>query len=205
MSTEPIKQRIQQVYQAYLTSFEKAGIKHGFPPEIEEDCLEILYRSLTQEGKPFSEQVGKPKDPALSDSVMRDLALELSDGDRKYGPHPGKNRALGTLKNELMELETELQAEDAAPFSVYEEAIQVLAMAYKFIRDFAYPFKAEHERKQSELKTSRDWLTETKGLVILDPDGWDRKNFYHSFNEEKITYGEFMRRVQISTIRVTPY
>lgn len=52
-------------------------------------------------------------------------------------------------------------------------------------------------------KTSEEWLElvppEHK-LVILDPDGWDRKNYTYSFNEELITEDDFMMRVSNSTI-----
>lgn len=37
---------------------------------------------------------------------------------------------------------------------------------------------------------------------ILDPDGWDRKNFSFSFYREYITYDEFVRRYNASTVRL---
>ena len=51
-----------------------------------------------------------------------------------------------------------------------------------------------------ELKTSAEWV---KGynVHILDPDGWDRKNYNYSFNEEKITRKEFEKRLIFSTIK----
>jgi hypothetical protein len=33
----------------------------------------------------------------------------------------------------------------------------------------------------------------------MDPDGWDRKNFEYSFNEELITKDEFKTRIMFST------
>ncbi len=51
-------------------------------------------------------------------------------------------------------------------------------------------------------KTSKEWLEEIPeehGLVIMDPDGWDRKNYKYSFNEELITKKEFMKRLSYST------
>ena len=54
---------------------------------------------------------------------------------------------------------------------------------------------------QTEL-TSEEWLRlvpEKYGLVIMDPDGWDRKNYEYSFNRERITKEEFMQRVAGST------
>jgi hypothetical protein len=56
-------------------------------------------------------------------------------------------------------------------------------------------------------KTSKEWyeLVQAKtGLVIMDPDGWDRKNYDYSFNEELITKLEFDWRLSMSTIRCTP-
>lgn len=52
-----------------------------------------------------------------------------------------------------------------------------------------------------ELKTSAQWAEE-KGVVVLDPDGWDRKNYDYSWNEEEITEAEFERRKSESTTLV---
>jgi len=54
-------------------------------------------------------------------------------------------------------------------------------------------------------KTSKEWYKKYKkknGLEILDPDGWDRKNFDYSFNKELITEEEFEDRMMCSTIQV---
>lgn len=48
-------------------------------------------------------------------------------------------------------------------------------------------------------KTSADWQEEAKGLRVMDPDGWNRKNYQFSFYQEKITRFEFMNRVLRST------
>ena len=48
-------------------------------------------------------------------------------------------------------------------------------------------------------KVSSEWIKEYN-CKIYDPDGWDRKNFEYSFNEEKITRKEFERRLLFSTI-----
>lgn len=37
-------------------------------------------------------------------------------------------------------------------------------------------------------------------INILDPDGWDRKNYDYSWNDEKITRKEFEKRMITSTI-----
>lgn len=54
------------------------------------------------------------------------------------------------------------------------------------------------------LKTSQEWLdiqkaVENKDIFIMDPDGWDRKNFLDSWTE-KITYQEYMFRFCQSTV-----
>lgn len=57
-----------------------------------------------------------------------------------------------------------------------------------------------------EKKTSKEWLELVPGdfqLSIIDPDGWDRKNYEYSFFEEMITKEEFKKRVLYSTIFCT--
>ncbi len=54
-----------------------------------------------------------------------------------------------------------------------------------------------------EKKTSKEWeelIPDKYKLAILDPDGWDRKNYQFSFYEELITKEEFNRRLSSSTI-----
>jgi hypothetical protein len=49
------------------------------------------------------------------------------------------------------------------------------------------------------LRTSNEWKDKHSEFFIMDPDGWDRKNFQFSFFEEKITEDDFMDRVLRST------
>ena len=49
-------------------------------------------------------------------------------------------------------------------------------------------------------KVSSEWIKE-KNCEIVDPNGWDRKNYDYSFNKEKITHEEFERRLMLSTIQ----
>lgn len=51
-------------------------------------------------------------------------------------------------------------------------------------------------------KASSEWIKEYN-IKILDPDGWDRKNYDYSFNQEKITRTEFEKRLVRSTIQGT--
>ena len=48
-------------------------------------------------------------------------------------------------------------------------------------------------------KTSEEWNLSYR-VVILDHDGWDRKNYEYSWFKEKITKKEFERRLMLSTI-----
>lgn len=53
------------------------------------------------------------------------------------------------------------------------------------------------------VKSSKEWQLEVPKefkLVILDPDGWDRKNYEFSFNQKKITKEEFKLRLSKSTV-----
>jgi hypothetical protein len=50
-------------------------------------------------------------------------------------------------------------------------------------------------------KSTHSWMQDLqyRGLIICDPDGWDRKNLEVSMSEP-ITREEFERRVRLSTI-----
>lgn len=60
---------------------------------------------------------------------------------------------------------------------------------------------------QEILKTSSEWAEECllPGEQILDPDGWDRQNYEHSFNKELINESEFSKRLVQSTGMWAPY
>lgn len=51
--------------------------------------------------------------------------------------------------------------------------------------------------KNNQLRNSDEWCAAT-GTSVLDPDGWDRKNFKKSWGE-KISLEEFSVRVSMST------
>ena len=55
------------------------------------------------------------------------------------------------------------------------------------------------ENKKEIKKTSDEWMKDEKNLTVLDPDGWDRKNYEFSFYKELITKEEFNNRVFQST------
>lgn len=53
-----------------------------------------------------------------------------------------------------------------------------------------------------EKKTPEEWLnTEFSYLEILDPDGWDRKNFEEDW-KRPLTVAEFQQKVMASTVIV---
>ena len=51
-------------------------------------------------------------------------------------------------------------------------------------------------------KTSAEWLVEQPELLIIDPDGWDRRNYDWSFNVETITKAQFEERMLRSTCMI---
>lgn len=53
---------------------------------------------------------------------------------------------------------------------------------------------------EQELKTSEEWQKIHWATKVLDPDGWDRTNFQHSWHEEKITETEYWKRASYSTV-----
>jgi len=53
---------------------------------------------------------------------------------------------------------------------------------------------------EDEIKTSEEWQKHVS-ILILDPDGWDRKNFQYSWYEEQISFSEFNKRMIQSTCR----
>lgn len=54
-----------------------------------------------------------------------------------------------------------------------------------------------------ELKNAEGWLatSDYAGVTVLDPDGWDRKNFEHSWAEE-LTREEFDSRLTLCTVQI---
>jgi hypothetical protein len=63
-------------------------------------------------------------------------------------------------------------------------------------REFIYKIIIPKE----ELKTSEEWQKQFSNTKVLDPDGWDRKNYKYSWFEEKITLAEYNTRLYGSTV-----
>ena len=57
------------------------------------------------------------------------------------------------------------------------------------------------ENKRVELLTSEQWNARYPEVVVLDADGWDRKNYQYSWYEEKISFQEYYKRLIMSTIQ----
>jgi len=53
------------------------------------------------------------------------------------------------------------------------------------------------------LRTAEEWLAQPQyaGITVLDPDGWDRRNYEESWNE-KISENEFGKRLGVSTVQI---
>lgn len=50
--------------------------------------------------------------------------------------------------------------------------------------------------------TSDQWEKRKPDTKVIDPDGWDRKNFEYSWFKELITEEEYDQRVSRSTIAI---
>lgn len=55
--------------------------------------------------------------------------------------------------------------------------------------------------KDTDKRTSEEWQKVYSHIIVLDPDGWDRKNYQYSWFEEEITEEEFVNRVMTSTCK----
>lgn len=53
--------------------------------------------------------------------------------------------------------------------------------------------------------TSEQWQSLKPGVKVLDPDGWDRKNFQWSWHKEEITEAEYQKRLAQSTVEMRPH
>jgi hypothetical protein len=67
--------------------------------------------------------------------LINDIFDELEAADKKYPPMAEKVEGLHTLKCEVAELEREIMRVNHDPAAMRKEAIQVAAMALKFLRD----------------------------------------------------------------------
>ena len=52
-------------------------------------------------------------------------------------------------------------------------------------------------------KTSAQWQSLKPKVIVVDADGWDRRNYEHAWNTERITEDEYVRRRNKSTCKWT--
>jgi len=52
-------------------------------------------------------------------------------------------------------------------------------------------------------RTSSEWQTLKPRIVVLDADGWDRRNYQYAWNVERITEAEYLKRRNKSTCKWT--
>ena len=90
---------------------------------------------------------------------------------------------------------------------IYQDELdgQIVASC-KCLTYHTHGYKAGYEgvwllKYLKEIKTSEEWYKGCE-VTILDPDGWDRRNFQFSWHEEMITKEEFDKRVLSSTVRM---
>lgn len=55
------------------------------------------------------------------------------------------------------------------------------------------------------LLTSHEWRQfDLEEFTIVDPDGWDRENLDYSYYKEKISFDEYVTRLNQSTVHLHP-
>jgi hypothetical protein len=64
--------------------------------------------------------------------------------------------------------------------------------------------EADREPPTDRTATSADWAAQF-GAEILEPYGWDRRNFIFSWHEEEISRAEFDRRYLASVFNPDSY
>ena len=72
------------------------------------------------------------------------------------------------------------------------------------IGDYQSENKTRILNKVETRRPSSVWyeiLTVPKGIEILDPDGWNRKDFANSWEKELVTEREYEQRLSVSTLR----
>jgi len=119
-------------------------------------------------------------------TMFEDLAVWIKSGDWRIEMPIG---GIIHLYNNLEDMVRKYK--EPIPWKLWKDIyVQSEATIHK-IFEFINQFK----------KTSAQWREDyaLEWEKILDPDWWDRKNYDFSFNQEKITYQEFMDRLSKST------
>jgi len=111
-------------------------------------------------------------------------ALRLVQEGEFYNDYDESTEALGHLRHAVTQMQTTTEAAQllisiASEGGDLTKALQGLQVA-------------------CGLKSSTDWIAEREGLIVTDPDGWDRKNLESSM-AELITEDQFDMRLMMST------
>lgn len=95
--------------------------------------------------------------------------------------------------NELIKVEGEIEK-----ISSYGGSLNVKFQSNKNYR-LSLSLRTGEVTLDEILKTSEEWCKIHDGIIIFDPDGWDRSNYDYSWFEELITEKEYLNRVCRST------
>jgi len=111
----------------------------------------------------------------------------------------------------MKNIKYEIDGGHCLTYCEYRSDIKVGSMTcdscqYKVVKDTSLQIvtcKAnEIEKECVNEKTSAEWQSVHSNTLIIDPDGWDRKNFVYSWFEELVTEEEYRNRQLFSTIRI---
>ena len=88
------------------------------------------------------------------------------------------------------------EQENQKLFNVLKEGGHEVVVGYDNVKELI------EDLSKSIKRTSAEWV-DIHDFNVIDPDGWDRKNFQYSWYEEKITWTEYETRAMAST-RIIP-
>jgi hypothetical protein len=100
--------------------------------------------------------------------IFEAIQKELKKADTKYGRMPERIEAIHTLKCEVSELDREVHRKNFNPDEMKNEAVQVGAMAVKFLRDIC-GMSATHDPGEMPVETEKEVVyAGSLGLVEID-------------------------------------
>lgn len=135
-----------------------------------------------------------------TDPLVTELEYLLYEDRYACTDCSGSFQALGctlpmtNLKEVLMNIWGERQADKALRFLLENDRLDLF---YEMAALWEHPLDDIAEYYGLANST---WWAKEKGVVIMDPDGWDRRNYEFSFQTELIDEDEFDRRLSTSTI-----
>jgi len=72
---------------------------------------------------------------SIEDRIVKDVLLELQGASKSFGNFHNSHEGYAVLKEEVDELWDEIKSKTGTRAHCYKEAIQVAAMAVRFVRD----------------------------------------------------------------------